>query len=362
LPALIRPLPVRHRKQPTRPRLLPYFPAIVEFVYVHRWATGEQVQWRFPERLASSKTKDNYLANLVQLGFLALAPVRSTSPNFPYVYCATTKGIHLIKDAYRERGLTWVGEKTETVKAQGMALPSILHELLLTEFDVAVSRTERGIAGIKQLMLERRYFRADKRLEFYEGGQTERLKPDGGFLMRYSETGRLLMHFTELDNGTLSAARTRRKYLAYDAWSRSSEAGKYLAELFSRFGAGTQEPTWRLLMIAHAKDQEGGNERRLLDLLAQTLDLPTAMRERIWLTTAEKLRSCHDLAAPLAKAIWLRARDARPWMGEYRAFMVKVRQEKRRQRFALQREFVVERLHGLAEHALFPLPASHHAA
>ncbi len=34
-------------------------------------------------------------------------------------------------------------------------------------------------------------------------------------------------------------------------------------------------------MIAHAKDQEGGIERRLLDLIAQALDLPTAMRERI---------------------------------------------------------------------------------
>jgi hypothetical protein len=90
-------------------------------------------------------------------------------------------------------------------------------------------------------------------------------------------------------------------------------------------------------MIAHAKDQVGGNERRLLDLLARTLDLPTAMRVRIWLTTAEKLRSCHELAAPLTNAIWLRARDARPWMEEYRAFMVKVRQEKRGQRPARRR-------------------------
>jgi hypothetical protein len=179
-------------------------------LFDHRWATGEQVQWRFPDRLESPKTKDNYLANLVQFGFLALAPVRSTSPNFPYVYCATTKGIRLVKDTYRQLGIAWAGEKTETVKAQGMALPSILHELLLTEFDLAVSRTEKGIDSIKQLMLERRYFRADKRLEFYEGGQTERLKPDGGFLIQYLETGRLLMHFTELDNGPLSAARTRR--------------------------------------------------------------------------------------------------------------------------------------------------------
>ena len=169
------------------------------------------------------------------------------------------------------------------------------------------------------------------------------------------------MHFTELDNGTLSAGRTRRKYQLYDTWSRSSEARKYLAELFARFGAGTQEPTLRLLMIAHAKDQEGGNERRLLDLLAQALVLRTAMRERIWLTAAEKLRSCHDLAAPLIKAIWLRARDTRPWMEDYRAFMVRVRQEKRRQRFALQRDFVAERLAGVAEHALFQLLASHQA-
>ncbi len=76
--------------------------------------------------------------------------------------------------------------------------------------------------------------------------------------MQSLETGRLLLHFTEQDNGTLWAARTRRKYQLCDTWSRSSEAGKYLAELFARFGADTQEPNWRLLMIAHAKDQEGG--------------------------------------------------------------------------------------------------------
>lgn len=119
------------------------------------------------------------------------------------------------------------------------------------------------------------------------------------------------------------------------------------------------------MALAHdypCQRKKGGDGRRLLDLIAQSLDLPTAMRERIWLTTAEKLRGCHDLAALLTKAIWLRARDARPWMGEYRAFMVKVRQEKQRQRFALQRNFVAERLHGLAEHALFSLTGSHQAA
>jgi hypothetical protein len=341
---------------------MPHFPAIVEFVYDHRWATGEQVQWRFPELLESPKTKDNHLANLVQLGYLAVAPVRSTSPNFPYVYSATTKGVRLIATTYRDRGLTWAGEKTETVKAQGMALVSILHEVLLTEFDLAVWRTQEGIENVKRLMSERRYFRADRQLQFYEGGQTQRLKPDGGFLMRNEETGHLLMHFTELDNGTLSAAKTRRKYQLYDTWSRSPEGATYLEEHFTRFGAGDQKPTWRLLMIAHAKDQEGGNERRLLDLMAQTLDLPTAMRERIWVTTADKLRACHDLPVPLTKAIWLRARDARPWMGEYRPFAAKLRQTKRRHRFAAQRNFVADRFHSLAEHALFSLTASHQTA
>src|SRR5882757_1201270 len=99
-------------------------------------------------------------------------------------------------------------------------------------------------------MSERRYFRSDRCLQFYEGGQTQRLKPDGGFLMRNEETGRLLMHFVELDNGTLSAAKTRRKYQLYDMWSRSSESAKYLGEHFAKHGAGSQEPTWRLLMIA----------------------------------------------------------------------------------------------------------------
>ncbi len=60
--------------------------------------------------------------------------------------------------------------------------------------------------------------------------------------MQYLETGRLLMHITVLDNGTLFAARTGPKYQLYETWSRSSEAEKYLAELFARLEAGDQDP------------------------------------------------------------------------------------------------------------------------
>ncbi len=49
-------------------------------------------------------------------------------------------------------------------------------------------------------------------------------------------------------------------------------------------------------------------------------------------------------------------------MEEYTAFMVKVRQRKRRQRFALQPDFVAERLDGLAEREFFSLAASGQAA
>ena len=110
--------------------------------------------------------------------------------------------------------------------------------------------------------------------------------------MQYRETGRLLMRFTELDNGTLSAVRTRRKYQLYETWSRSSEAGKYPAELFARYGAGTQEPNWRLFHDCPRQGSGRVMSRRLPDLLAQALDLTTAMRERIWLI-APRTCSCH---------------------------------------------------------------------
>lgn len=363
LPALIRPLPVRQRKKPKQPRLLPHFPALVEFVYNHRWATGEQVQMRFPERPRCKRTRQYQLANLVQLGYLALAPVRSTSPNFDYVYCTTAKGIRLIRETYEQRGLEWAGMPTESRKPYGMALDSILHELLLTEFDLDVWRTLGEREDIRHVMHERRYFRKEKQLTYVHNGRTCRVKPDSGILVRYPvPTPRLLLHFIELDNGTLSSARTRQKYRLYDAWSRSTEGESYLRQLFHAYGSPNQEPTWRLLMIAHDKNKPGGDSRRLLDLFTQTLELPTAMRERVWLTTAENLQAAHESPAPLAAPIWLRARDARPWMGEYRAYMARLPKGRGQKPFAAQRKFVSERLSQLPLHSLFLFTASQQTA
>ncbi|MCA9093703.1 MAG: hypothetical protein KDA68_09470, partial [Planctomycetaceae bacterium] len=94
LPELIRPLPRRRRVCAAKPpRLLPHHPALLEYIYLSRFATASQVQRRFSTWLRSARTTQWQLANLVKLGLLATAPVRSTSPNFPYVYFTTGMGV-----------------------------------------------------------------------------------------------------------------------------------------------------------------------------------------------------------------------------------------------------------------------------
>jgi len=364
LPALVRPLPIRRRPKRKKPRLLSHYPAVLEYVHARRFATAAQVQRRFPGELRTRRTAQYQLANLVQGGYLATTPVRSTGPHFPFVYHCTRRGANLIRGHYRQQGRRWGGPATETAKRRGAGLDSILHELLVTEYEDAVWATVQCRADLECPLTERRYFRRDRQLRFTEKGRTRRVVPDAGFLLRVHRPASgpegksgtvLLLHLVEFDNGTTPPARIARKYQHYAAWAESAAGQDYLTKLYRRYGGAANAANFRLVVIAHAKYRPGGDTERLADLLATALDLPVPMRDRIWLATAEDLRAHQHDARPLDAAIWLRARGARAWLPEYRRAM-RAAEDKGAQRHATARTFVAGRLGQMPRHPLFPRP------
>jgi hypothetical protein len=276
--------------------------------------------------------------------------VRSTSPNFPAVYAATRRGIGLIKQTYASLGIEWQGVVTEQLKSSGIALDSILHEVLLTEFDEAVRATVTPRGDLALIMHERRYFRRDKQLDYESHGERHRLVPDAGFLLRLQSgsgleatRSNLQLNFVEFDNGSLSTARLAAKYGAYDDWSKSEAGQQYLRQLYESYGGPTERPNFRLL-IACTKTA-GRDDRRLIDLFTLALDLPRTMRERIWLTTVEALRD-QPADSPLGAPLWVRLRDAR-----------RLREQSNENRltgFAARKKFFSKRLPELPRHSLLP--------
>ncbi|MDB5341996.1 MAG: Replication-relaxation [Schlesneria sp.] len=356
LPELIRPLPVRERRCARTPRLQHHQPAIVEYVYLSRFATASQVQRRFPNWLRTARTTQWQLANLVQLGFLATTPVRSTSPNFPFVYFATGRGVRLINDTYAAHNLDTTYPVGEGRKASGVAVDSILHELLLTELELAVRLTVESRDDLKLLATERRYYRRDRQLRFYQAGRTRRVIPDAGFMIRVgkadlatSQNNSLatMLNFVELDNGTMPPGRVLEKLQQYAAWAESESGQKYLQLTYSRHSVPVPQSGFRLLIVVHDKQRPDGDESRLAALFQQALELSPAMRDRLWFATATDLKEQQFYSPPLAGEIWYRARDAKSWQQEYR----RLPEQKAN---GIRRRFVAGQLRSLPHHPLFP--------
>ncbi len=256
----------------------------------------------------------------------------------------------------------------EERKERGRALDSVLHELLLTELELSLHLSVQGREDLGLPLTERRYYRRDRRLSFPHAGTRRHLMPDAGFLLSVREGSErtsqnvapaLLWHAVEMDNATMSLPRFASKLEDYDLWSRTDDGREYLANLYRRYGAAKPRPNFRLLIVCHDKSgvHKGGDERRLLDLFALALELPAAMRDRIWLTTVERLKARQTDDPPLSAALWFRARDAREWLSEYRGHVATVPRGRGRKRYHNQRAFVAERLDSLPLHALFLKPS-----
>lgn len=370
LPNLIRPLPVRRRERRRRKRRLQrHWPALIEYVYQSRFVIPSQILRRYPQWLKSARTAQWQLAGLVELGLLATAPVRSTSPNFPFVYYATGRGVRLVNDTYAQAASTRRYPPGEGCKRHGLALQGILHEVLTTEFELAVRQTIGDRPDMKLLLTERRYFRRDRRLRFNDQGRSQTLVPDAGFLVaqiaeRGTTTGAShnvsfaskifpdrqgILYLVEFDNGTMPAARFGQKLRRYSRWAESDTGLRYLERLYAQFDLRAPESGFRLLVIAHDKLHAGGDQKRLAELFTQGLTLPAAMRDRLWFATAADIASHQEDSPPLAAEIWYRGRAAKAWLPAFYALP-------ERKPNTSRLRYVAEHLPLLDRRSLFPSP------
>ncbi len=358
LPELIRPQPLRRRRHGTATAMQPFYIQLATFFYLSRYATASMAFRFFPDLLQTERTTQRHLANMVAHGLIAVASTRGTSPNFPFVYFVTRKGIRFLREQIPNGDRIEI-PATEDRRSRGQSLHSLMHELHITELSVMLAATARSRGDLHLLTQERRYFRRNRRLAYRNRGSSAWIEPDFGFLPAIDNgvgTRRVLpMHFVEMELGTHSVAQIRDKLIAYDRWA-TQEGREYLDKLKGRYTEQKANGNFRLLLVASDSYGRVGDTRRLLDLFVQAIELPPTTRDRIWLTTAAELKAHVYDPAPLAAAIWYRAKDAKFWLPEYRRSGETTNNcdERGRGQFVRRRNFVAERLPTQRRHVLFP--------
>src|SRR5690349_3776632 len=76
---LSRPLRERGRVQSRwQPKMMNHYPAVVEFLYQHRYATAAHVQQSFPRHIRTDRSARYQLLQLERLGLVARASIHST--------------------------------------------------------------------------------------------------------------------------------------------------------------------------------------------------------------------------------------------------------------------------------------------
>lgn len=363
LAELIRALPMRRGLAAGEGKQRPLSraaPAIVEYVYQSRFVVAGQVQRRFGEWIRTLRTAQYQLTNLVRQGLLATAPVRSTSPNFPFVYYCTKRGVGLVNETYAGLGSRVQYPVGEECKRRGLALVSILHEVLLSEFELTVRHEVEERSDLNLLATERRYYRPERQLRFDDNERLRSVVPDAGFLWAWGEgnrgtsqntTGQGMWNLVEFDNGSMPASRVAEKLGRYGDWVESDAGERWLQSAYGRFGLTPPSSGFRLLLVAHDPWHAGRDARRLAALLSVVLSLPAAMRDRVWLTTVEALREAEVLSPPPDRKIWVRGRDCRAWMAAHQSLQVQKQN-------TLQRQFIYQQLPLLPRHRLLPSPAT----
>jgi hypothetical protein len=300
------------RKKPKKERS--HFPAILSFVYRNRFAVASQIQRRFSNVLRSDRTTRRHLEELESLGYLDVAPGRGIGPLFPKVYYVTGRGVRKIRDSLSKQGKPWQPSRVDRRSRdaqEGYTADRIIHEILITEFLLAVWQTIDGRSDLELLTVQRRSLAKHSAFRLTVGSRHTRLVPDAMFVFRQTDGG-MCCCFLELDNGTMNAKQIRAKYARYDSWSRSERGQQYLIDLYRRHGAREPRPTFRVLMVARSRT--GSNDGcRVTELLAVANRPRSAIKGRLWLTTAASLREHQHDKPPLGAKIWLRACDSGPW-------------------------------------------------
>ena len=275
---------------------------------------ASQIQRRFCDILRSDRTSRRHLEELEGLGYLAAAPARGVGPLFPKVYYVTGRGVRKLRESLASQGKSWHAVRVDRRghnAPEGYSADRIIHEILTTEFSLAVWQTVHGRADLELLTIQRRSLAKHPAFRVAINGHNTRLIPDAMFLFRHTGGG-MVCCLVEMDNGTINEKQIREKYARYLAWSQSAGGKQYLIDLYRRHGATEPRPTFRLLVIARSRTGKD-DQQRMLELRRPVAKLPAAMQDRLWFTTvADLCRRQHD-PSPLDAAIWHRGGGAGSW-------------------------------------------------
>lgn len=312
LPSLLTPVhSYRHSTRKTGP-VRPHFPAILGFVYRNRFAVASQIRRRFADVLKSERTTRRHLEELEALGYLGLAPTCGLSPLFPKVYYVTGRGVKTLQKSLAAHGKPWKAVRVDRCgrhSQEGYSADRTIHELLITEFLLGIRQTIAGRSDLELLTIQRRSLARHPALRVTTAGRSTRLVPDAMFLFRQRDGG-MVCCLLEMDLGTMNAKQIRQKYRRYTAWSTSQAGQQYLIDLYRSHGAQSPRPMFRLLMVA--RDRAGQDDhRRLSELHAPTMALPTTMQDRLWFASVTDLQQHQEDRLPLAAPIWMRGQTLR---------------------------------------------------
>ena len=304
LPVLVEPMYKWQRKAQPKPIERSHFLPILGFIYRNRFATASQIRRRFPNWLPSARTARRHLAEMEANGDLSVAQTRSTSPLFPKVFFVTNRGTRKIARSLRENQKPGILTGRDRWRPEGFSADHILHEILLTEFLLELWRTVASRTDLELLSVQRRSLERHPAFNVTLKARPQRLRPDAMALYRRSDG--MLCVFIELDTGTMTRRQLEAKYARYQAWSVSPGANRYLVELYSRFGAASPRPNFRILNVICPRPH-CDHYRRLAELVAAAGGFP-AIAQKSWFTTSLDLQLA-TAATPLEGAIWIRGRD-----------------------------------------------------
>ena len=280
-----------------------HFPAILSFVYRNRFAVANQIQRRFADVLKSDRTARRHLEEMEALGYLGVAPTRSTSPLWPKVYHLTKRGARRLREVLDRKGKPGNVIRVERARPEGYSADHVLHEIFITEFLLAVWQTTRSKDDLDLLATERRSLSKHPAFRLVTGGRASQLEPDAMFLFRQEGRG-MMCCFLEMDMGSMSQEQLRRKFERYERWTESDAGKCFLHGLYDDHGAINPRPVFRLLVVASDRLDD---DRRLLELVDAAKAFPL-VRGRCRFTTVAELRKSQSLPSPLEGPLW-----RRPW-------------------------------------------------
>jgi hypothetical protein len=226
------------KTKPKRARYRAHYAALLSFVYRNRFVVSSQVQRRFSQYLRSDRTTRRHLEELQQLRLLDIVPTRNTSPLFPKVYYVTGRGVRKLKQAYAAQGkmldASRIDRKARHSK-EGYSSEQVVHEILLTEFLLAVWQTIQGRPDLELLTMQRRSLAKHPAFQISLGNRSSQLKPDALFLFRQKDRG-MLCCCVEMDTGSMNRKQMRAKFRRYQSWVESDPGKKFLLDVYRRHG------------------------------------------------------------------------------------------------------------------------------